>query len=193
MDIDPLILRVISLAFALLFLFACAHKFQDRAHFRLNFEAYKIVPGSLSGMVTTLIPPLEFITGMGWLACALTGTMLATVSFLSIALLAAYSLAIAVNLARGRDHIDCGCSFSAAGFNSAGNGSQHISSGLIFRNAILILLAAISLFPTAGRNLHLVDYFAMVFASGALILLYTTFNQLLINRNAINSWRRSHA
>lgn len=191
--IDPLLLQIISLGFALLFLIAAAHKFSDRALFRASFEAYKIVPRSLSGIVASIIPPLELLLGVGWLASGLFAIRLEPVTLISIGLLASYVLAIGINLRRGRNYIDCGCSFSNSNASNLENGSQQISPGLLFRNVFLIAIAIASIIPVSDRSLQLIDIFGLAFSVVALVLLYGSFNQLLTNRNAINSWRQNNA
>lgn len=191
--LDPLFFRIISLGFAMLFLLAAAHKLGDRAHFRASFEAYKIIPAGLSGLVARIIPPLELLLGIGWLALGLFALELRSISVISAGLLASYALAIAINLQRGRNYIDCGCSFSSSDPTNAGNGSQQISSGLLLRNFVLVALALLSALPVSERSLQVLDIFGLVFAVCALTLLYGSFNQLLVNRNAINSWRQTNA
>ena len=190
---DPLLLQIISLGLALLFLIAAAHKFSNRVLFRASFEAYEIVPTSLSGLVARIIPSLELLLGVGWLAIGIFAIRLEPVTLISIGLLASYVVAIGVNLRRGRNYIDCGCSFSNGNASNPGNASQQISMGLLYRNAFLIAMAAACLIPASDRGLQLIDIFGLVFSMAALILLYGTFNQLLTNRNAINSWRENSA
>jgi hypothetical protein len=190
---DPLLLQIISLGFALLFLIAAAHKFSNQVLFRASFEAYEIVPESLSGLVARLIPSLELLLGVGWLAIGIFAIKLEPVTLISIGLLASYVVAIGVNLRRGRNYIDCGCSFSNSNASNPGNGSQQISTGLLCRNVFLIAMAAACLIPASDRSLQLIDIFGLIFSMTALILLYGTFNQLLTNKNAINSWRENSA
>ena len=191
--IDPLLLRIISLGFALLFLIAAAHKFSNLDHFRRSFEAYEIVPAGLSGLVAKIIPPLELFLGVGWLALGLLAIKFELVTLISIGLLASYALAIGVNLKRGRNYIDCGCSFTSGKAENANSGAQQISSGLLYRNVLLIVMAIVCTIPASDRSLQLIDIFSLAFSVFALVLLYGAFNQLLTNRNAINSWRQNNA
>lgn len=191
--IDPLILRIISLGFASLFLLAAAHKFGDRARFRASLLAYEVVPLALTGLVVTLIPLLELVVGIGWLGYGLLGIEFKPIPLIGAALLASYTLAIGVNLLRGRNYIDCGCSFSRGDTTESIRGAQQISWGLMLRNTLLILLALVSALPAGTRPLQLIDGLSLVLAVISLILVYGAFNQLLVNRNAIDSWRRKHA
>jgi len=191
--IDPLLIRIIALGFALLFLLAAAHKLGDRSRFRASLAAYQILPPSLIGVVTHSIPVIELFVGLGWLAIGLLAAELPLVALVSAALLASYTLAMAINLARGRSYIDCGCSFSRVNSTASANASQRISVGLLFRNTILVALALFSTLPASARELQLIDLFALCLATMSLVFIYGAFNQLLINRNAIDSWRRKHA
>lgn len=190
---DPLLLQIISFGFALLFLIAAAHKFSNQKLFQANFEAYEIVPKGFSGLVTRIIPLLELFLGIGWLAIGIFAINLESVTLISIGLLASYTLAIGVNLRRGRNYIDCGCSFSNNNASNSGKGSQQISPGLVYRNVFLIVIAIISLLPVNDRGLQFIDIIGLVFSIVTLVLLYGAFNQLLTNRNAINSWRQDNA
>ena len=191
--IDPLLLRIISLGFALLFLIGAVHKFSNREHFRASFEAYEIIPTSLSALVARIIPPLELLLGVGWLVFGLFAIEFKLVTFFSVGLLVSYALAIGINLKRGRNYIDCGCTFPHSNTSNADSGSQQISLGLFYRNVLLIIMAVICTIPGSDRSLQLVDVFGLFFSVVALILLYGTFNQILTTRDTINSWRKNNA
>ena len=191
--VDPLLLRITSLGFALLFLIAAAHKFSNREHFRASFEAYEIIPVHLSALVAKIIPPLELLLGIGWLAFGLFAIEFKLVALISAGLLASYALAIGVNIKRGRNYIDCGCSFSNSSAPKTDGGSQQISLGLFYRNVLLVVMAIVCVIPVSDRSLQLVDFFGLLFSVIALILLYGTFNQILMTRNTISSWRKSNA
>lgn len=191
--IDPLLIRIIALGFALLFLLAAAHKLGDKSRFRASLVAYQILPPSLIGVVTHIIPVIELLVGLGWLATGLIGTDLPLVALVSAALLATYTSAMAINLARGRSYIDCGCSFTRGHATASANASQRISVGLLLRNSLLIAMALFSTLPASARELQLIDLFALCLATISLVFIYGAFNQLMMNRNAIDSWRRKHA
>ena len=191
--IDPLLLSIISLGFASLFLIAAAHKLSNREHFRTSFDAYEIIPVRLSALVTKIIPPLELLLGIGWLAFGLFAIEFKLVALISAGLLASYALAIGVNLKRGRNYIDCGCSFSNSSAPNTDSGSQQISLELFCRNVLLVVMAIVCTIPASDRSLQFVDFFGLLFSVMALILLYGTFNQILMTRNTISSWRKNNA
>ncbi|MEQ8955232.1 MAG: MauE/DoxX family redox-associated membrane protein, partial [Gammaproteobacteria bacterium] len=110
MLVDPTIAVVLRIAFALLFITAAVSKL-DGQRFRALLQAYRLLPESLLGTATRALPVLELALGIGWAL----GVMSMPVALLSIALLGSYSLAMAVNLLRGNDNIDCGCGFGKSG------------------------------------------------------------------------------
>ena len=92
-------------------------------------------------------------------------------------LLLPMTLAVAINLARGRSEIDCGC---------GGTRGQGLSNGLVVRNIVLMLSLL-----CAARPLHLaalgVGGIALMSALGlALSSLYFSSSQLLANAR---QWR----
>jgi len=188
--LDPQLSRILSLALGLLFTLAGTHKLTGRAHFRAVLSDYRILPASLVSAGTLGIPLLELMLGIGWLISVIriqTGFVLAVFSAL---LLAAYALAIAVNLSRGRRHIDCGCSFSAS--KPDRDVYQQLSPWLVGRNLLLAAIALIPLLGAAGRPLELADHLLFPLTSLVIVLIYAAFNQLLTNHGAIASWRNDH-
>jgi len=193
--LEPLLLQVISLGFALLFVTAALHKFGDKPEFLRILEAYQILPRRMLPVIGKFVPMLEISLGIAWLAVGLFSLQVELVSIISTMLLTAYTLAIGINLMRGRRYIDCGCGFSSlAGFGGkalSSAGIQQLSRGLLWRNGLLIVTSLLAAIPPAERELVLVDRLSLVAALVAVILLYGAFNQLLANNNAIGAWRNS--
>jgi len=100
------------------------------------------------------------------------------------AVLAGYTLAIVVNLRRGRRHVTCGCGLS-------GNDGEYLSWGLVLRNAFLILVALLAALPASAREIGAGGYMMLAAALLASILLYAAASQLLRNGGAIDAWRRA--
>jgi hypothetical protein len=89
----------------------------------------------------------------------------------AIALLALYSAAIALNLARGRRDIDCGC---------LGPGHrQPLSEWLVARNAAAAIAAATLLAPVDGRPWSWLDALSVSACAACLALLWAAANRLL--------------
>lgn len=181
--LDPLVLKLVSLCFGLLFLLAAVHKLTGLNRFRASLEAYELLPGALLTPASIGVPVIEVLLGAAWLAAIER----ASIAFASMALLAAYTLAIAINLLRGRIHIDCGC-----GMASSAGRDQQLSWGLVARNCILIAAALTATLPAGDRAIGILDYVTLVAGLLAIVLLYGAANQLLHNGAAIGTWRNRH-
>lgn len=189
--LDPLVLRIISIGFALLFIPAAVHKFANRDQFASILRAYEIMPQGLTEIVARIIPLFEISLGLAWLLSGTMNVPVATIALMTAILLALYTSGIAINMARGRSYIDCGCSFSTTITKTENDAMvQHLSTGLLARNILLITVALVAVFPSSIREFVIIDYFNLLTATIALVLLFGAFNQLLINKNAINAWRK---
>ena len=184
--LDPLVFRLISMLFALLLITAAVNKLGNRQQFQGIVANYQLLPVGLTGLASVLIPLTEIVLGLGWvLAWRIDLIATATVS-----LLAVYALAMGLNLARGRTYIDCGCGMQAGKAGSSASSEQQLSLWLVLRNIVLILMAAVAATGVGQRSIVLVDYFSIIVATLALVILYGAFHQLLLNNNAIASWRK---
>jgi hypothetical protein len=109
---------------------AAITKFTDRAAFSTAVSEYRVLPSMLERPFATLLPFIELTLGM--LLLAGLGTMiaasLATLVFLS------FSLAIGVNMVRGRD-LDCHCFGSVQ--------SEPIGWPAVIRSSALLVAALI--------------------------------------------------
>ena len=148
----------------LVFLLAAAQK---ASHWRILpgvIANYRLLPRKTVTPAAALLPPLETIVAILLLgALAMPWTALA-----SIALLAIFAAAMAVNLRRGRSAIDCGCGQSFL--------AQTLSWTLVARNAALAALLLPSLVMTAPVALS-----AALTGAGAglaFFLLYLLLNAL---------------
>jgi len=181
--LDPLVLKIVSLSFGLLFLLAAVHKLSGLQRFRAILAAYEILPAAVMTWAAVALPVVEALLGLAWLA----GYRPAEVAVLSAAVLGAYTLGIAVNLWRGRVHIDCGCSMGG----HAGH-DQQLSRGLVVRNVMLIGACLLATLPPGGRAIGVLDYLTLIAGLVSIAFLYGAANQLLSNGAAIGTWRRRH-
>ena len=179
--IDPLLVRAISVACALLLLLSAWHKLAARDRFSAALGDYRLLPAALLQPAAVLIPASEAVLGVAWLAGHGNGA----VAMLTAALLALYAAAIAINLWRGRVHISCGC-----GFGGASGTDQQLSWWLVARNVLLGAVAMLAALPAASRELGFYDWLTVVLALAACGTLYAGASQLLRNGAAISSWRR---
>lgn len=168
--LDPALELVLRGALALLLGAGAVQKARDLASFRAAIEGYELLPvravaaaavaftGLEAGLAIALVVP----AGLGLRAAGLGAAAL---------LFALYAVAIAVNLARGRREIDCGCSGPAA--------HVPLSGWLLARNAVLIGAALACLGGASARPLGAVDALTIAGAIAVLALAWTALHGLL--------------
>ncbi|MDE0884848.1 MAG: hypothetical protein OSB70_04895 [Myxococcota bacterium] len=154
--LDPVLDALFRIGLCAIFLGACIHKARDLDKFSATLGDYRLLPRHLSGVATRALATSEAIVALALLMPPLDP--LGPLG--SLGLFALYSAAIGINLARGRRHIDCGCT----GF---GQVPQTISGMLLVRNAGLAMLALALLAPAAARPLAWLDFISI---AGGLIL-----------------------
>src|SRR5437870_1480218 len=126
---DPVIDLTLRTALALLFFVAAGHKLRDLDRFRATLAEYRLLPAGLVPLAAALVVAVE-VAAAG--ALLVPGARAAGL-VVAAALLALYGAAIAINLARGRRDIDCGCAGPAV--------RRPITGALVARNAALAALA----------------------------------------------------
>lgn len=94
---------------AFVFLAAAVPKLAGRREFQRAVANFGLLPRRLVGPVAAVLPPMELVCA----AALLVGFAVTPIALAAAVLLILFGLAIAVNLARGRQ-IDCGCSGSVA-------------------------------------------------------------------------------
>ena len=92
---------------ALLLAVAAAHKLAGFRSFAATLGDYRLLPARAVSFVAVLTILAEIATASGLLVPALRAPAAITAALI----FSAYGAAIAVNIARGRVDIDCGCSF----------------------------------------------------------------------------------
>jgi uncharacterized membrane protein YphA (DoxX/SURF4 family) len=167
MTIDPVIAWSLRLGLALLFAAAAWHKVTDRRRFKATVSAYEVLPTRTSSMLSWGVPLAEGAVAIGLVYPPTVRA--AAVAACSMLLL--YTGAIAINLARGRREIDCGCFASRA--------VTPLNGALIARNAGLIAATCALLLPIRMRPLVWVDGLTLLTALTTLILLWATAQRLL--------------
>ena len=182
--LDPLIANTLSIGFGLMLLMASVHKLSEFGRFRAVLADYRVMPAFIVPVVATTLPIVEIGLGLAWLFAA----NLTLPAYVTVALLVFYSGGIAANLLRGRVHISCGC-----GFGKSTGADDALSWGLVLRNVVLLMAAAAATLPEAQRTVGLLDYFTLLSALLAAVLLFAAANQLIRNGAAIRSWRRPEA
>jgi len=169
---DPTVDATLRAAFALLFLVAASHKLRDFVRFRTTLGDYRLLPAAVVPLAAFVVIGVEIAVGLALLASArATGPVAAA------ALLNLYGVAIAVNLARGRRHLDCGCAGPAV--------RRTISGWLVVRNLGLAATALLGLAPLRPRPLVWVDAVTVVAATATLAALYASLDGLLAHAPAL--------
>jgi len=132
---------------------------------------YRLLPELLVAPVATLLPLVELGLGLGLIAGAVTGGALRLFALPAAALLLLFAGAMAINIRRGRQAIDCGCGRSHL--------RQPLSWGLVARNGVLALLVATAALPHWGADpVAPVDIALALVAGAALYGMMLLFNAL---------------
>lgn len=164
--IDPVIELTLCAVLALLFAAAAWHKVSDRGRFTVSLGAYALLPAPLVAPSALLLPVLEGALAVGLLHVPTRQPA----AVASMALLTLYTGAIAVNLARGRRQIDCGCFAPSARIP--------LSPWLVARNLVLIVAAGVLVAPVRARTMVWIDSFTVIAAVLALWLLAAAAQRL---------------
>jgi hypothetical protein len=156
--IDPVAAWLARLALAGVFASAALHKGRDLDAFAAAVAAHRLVPEASAGAFARAFALCEVAAAAG----LLVPTSAPLAAGLAAALLVLYTGAIAINLARGRREIDCGCSARP----------QPLSGRLLARNAALGALAFAAALPPSARAWVWVDALTAAAGLAALALLW---------------------
>jgi hypothetical protein len=177
--VDPAIDLTLRAALALLFVVAATHKLRDVAAFRATFADYRLVPEPLGGAAARVVPLAEIAVALLLLA---PGTS-APGKIGAAGLLVVYGAAVAVNLLRGRRHIDCGCAGPHA--------RRAIGGGIVARNALVAAAALAGLAPVHQRPLVWVDALTVGGAVLTLAALHLAADRLMAHGPALARLREA--
>lgn len=173
-------LLLLSARYFLVVLFAAAafHKLLDSAAFVRVVADYRVMPAALAGPAAVLLIVAELAIAVA----LLTDGLHAPGAAAAAVLLLVYGAAMAINLARGRRSMDCGCAFG----RSAGS----LSYGLVVRNMALagLAIALVSAGPVSSASIVL--HLNAACGAVALWLLYSTLD--LLAGNAVRSSIKEH-
>lgn len=175
--IDPVLRGLLRAGLALLLLSAAAHKARNVRGFRAVLADYRLVPERFVPAVALALTGLELAAGVSLLVPAAGPAP----AWAAAALLSAYAGAMAVNLARGRRHVSCGCAGPA--------GTQTIHAGLVARNGLLVLAALLATSAPAPRALVWVDAVTAVGGFVLLALVYVAADVALANAGRVRALR----
>ncbi|HEY2772874.1 MAG TPA: MauE/DoxX family redox-associated membrane protein [Candidatus Binatia bacterium] len=163
--IDPAAALVLRACLTLLLAAAAFHKIADFSRFRAAVAGYRVLPKMLLAPATVAVPAVEASLAVA-LAMGLGAAGVAT-----SLLMAGYAAAIAVNVARGRTGIDCGCTGPAF----------HVPLGasLVVRNGVVAVAAAALALPLSPRPLAWFDCVAVMAATPGLCACWLASQRLL--------------
>lgn len=176
--LDPTLAWALRWALAGVWLLAAVHKAADPAAFRTAVAGYRLVPEMLTAAVARTLFCIELAVAAGLVIPATSGGA----GLASAALLALYAGAMAVNLARGRRDLDCGC--------SAPGTLRPLGEGLLVRNAVLAALSLVAALPPASRRFEWLDGFTVAAAAATLLLLHFGAEAVFTNAPRSRSLRR---
>ncbi len=180
-SIDPVLGWVAAIAIAAIFAGSSAIKLANLAAFRAALSDYRIVPESFEFPLALAIPIAEMAGAAGIVPSAersLAGSLL-------IALLAVFSIAIAVNIGRGRRDIDCGCFGPAL--------RQTLSLSMLARNGALAAICAIAMAPRSVRTLGFLDITTIAAGAASIVILYVSVNFLMANAPRLREFQARYA
>ena len=163
--IDPVVSVSVRCLLALLFATAAWHKLAHRNRFAETLRAFQLGRGWLAGPLAVALPFMELGVA-GALLLPVHGAAAST----ACALLSVYTAAIAINLARGRRQIDCGC------FGPAYR--VPLSRALLFRNGLLLVAATLAVPPMSPRPLVWLDGFTIAAVVLTVAILWNAFWRL---------------
>jgi uncharacterized membrane protein YphA (DoxX/SURF4 family) len=167
MTLDPAIGLLLVAALALLFATAGAHKARDLKRFDEIFAAYGLLGGLARWPLARVIPLLELAVAAGLF---LDGSR-PYAAVVGMLLMMTYAGAIAINLARGRRDLACGC--------GGPDERRPIAPWMVWRNAVIALAALSILAPWTARPLNFTDAVTVVFGLLTLALVYLCVDQLM--------------
>lgn len=154
--LDPALGWIFRLFLASIFARAVYAKIRFPNQFADALRGYELVPARLASPLAAALIAIEFVIAVALLVPEFS--LLA--SIMGALVLALYSVAIGINLARGRRDIDCGCAGPSA--------RQTLHEALIARNVIYIGFALAAAAPVSLRSANWLDGLTIGF--GVLVL-----------------------
>lgn len=142
-------LAIFIQGFLVLFIGASlAKKLWHPSHFIAVLDGYALLPKPLVALASIMVMAFEAICLLMVFAMPLYGGLAIT------ALMLIYSLAIGINIARGRDDFDCGCSWILTTTSSSVTAAQQ-AVWLALRNGMVATMA-LGLAITTSPNTHII-------------------------------------
>ena len=160
---------VLFLIFAYIFLFSSISKIKDYVNHIEVVKSYKILPDIFSKYLVNIFLFIELLASL-----MIIFRVFMTYSVIALFLLTAiYSVAIIINLARGRKDLSCGCGGVL--------GDHNISYRLVIRNS-LILLGLFLVISLPNANLLIKEYIYMNVLIISVFIFYLIFSETILLR-----------
>lgn len=172
---DPVIHWTLRLGLALVLGISGLSKLRDLNSFRQSLANYRLLPPSLEGAASLLVPLLE----LGGAVLILSRAYPAGIT-LFLLLMGLFSGVILWGLWQGGG-FNCGC---------LGGVEEPLSPGLLLRNALLAVLATLGYLEPEPRLLGVLDVLTVLLGGSFLFLIYLAISVFLANRTRLGELRR---
>lgn len=164
---EPSVTLMLRVFLALMFATAAVSKLGHADEFYGVVRNFRILPDGPSRAVALALPVVELAVAAGLLIRPLA----VPAAFTAAGLLAVFGLALAINVARGRTSIDCGCFRNGL--------KQRVSWMMVLRNAVLTAAAlAVALLLPQVPAPGLAQTFVGLAAGSVAMLLYVSASML---------------
>jgi len=163
----PTIDLFLQFLLAVVFGGAAISKLRNADEFHGVVRNFRLLPERVDGAFAFALPWVELVVA----ASLLTGFALGVGGAAAGALLVVFAVAIAINIARGRTEVDCGCFRQGM--------RQRLSWTLVARNVALSAGAFwLAAQPAWSRPAGAYDFIIAALAAAAVILIYLCANEL---------------
>jgi uncharacterized membrane protein YphA (DoxX/SURF4 family) len=163
---------VCRLAMAAIFIQAAVHSLRDWPTYAAIVENYRLVPAPAARLAARVLPAGEILAAV----LLLIPAMRVAGPALGLFLMGAFTAAVAVNVARGRTNIDCGC---------GGASGQQISPALVVRNLLLCVLLAAAMAAPVPSLRDAAAAVGVLGAAAVFVVLYFAANQIMANARTL--------
>lgn len=182
--LDPVVSTVALAATSIITLIGAMPKLTRQDAFRKTIAGFSLLPHAMIAPVAVAVPAVEIAAS---LASLIPATRVVGAAALAV-LFVIFSLALGINVIRGRTDIDCGCT----GFGHSGTASpQSIGWAHVARTLLLAMLAALICVPQSPRSVVWFDYLSVLGATLVAVAALLTLDVLLANRPKLNHLRNS--
>ncbi len=179
---DPVLVWIARLTMVVLFAAAGLSKLRRPAAFREAVAAYDLLPRSTVASTAAVLAAAEVIGAMLllWPAGRVAGAVLLGVMLLI------FSAAVAINIARGRTDIDCGCWLFGA---EPAEDHGRLGVSTLARNAGLAAMLFVASAPAESRLLGVLDWLTIATGTLAAVGLFAMAMQLAATRRQMAGLR----